>query len=295
MKLLVANHSGYPADSTAAALRAQEESGADIVTDGMVHWVDPLSSPAIRLAGVRLGKSVELGGIAGRCRVPVIEARLRRRRSLVTGDFVTASKHAHKPVKAVLTGPYTLARIAHIATTAYRDKVELARDFSAMLAHEVVALSTAGATLIQVNEPLLLEQPGDVRLLRELLEPLQTAAGTNTRLMIATYGRDAASVYAQLNSLPGDVIALDCRAGHEIVETIASVGAGKILALGLAGVSTSPGNAPADLARLAERLLRRYEFDEVFLQPRGNLASCSPAAAAAVVRNLHAARRLLAP
>jgi len=166
----------------------------------------------------------------------------------------------------VLTGPYTLASAAQIATTAYRHPADVAVDLSMLLAQDVTALVVAGARVIQIDEPLLLAHPDDAKLVRTLLEPLVDAAQGAT-VLVATYGADAGAAYAQLNSLPGDIIAVDCAGRPDIVAAIAETGSGKPLALGIVDAATSAIEDPAALARLLERLLGRYGHDRVWLQP----------------------------
>jgi methionine synthase II (cobalamin-independent) len=139
----------------------------------------------------------------------------------------------------------------------------------------------AGAPAIQIDEPLILHQPTDMRVLRALLEPVYDAAGEAATMIVATYGTDAAPLYAQLNSLPGDFIAVDCAGRATLAAVIAETGAGKPLALGIVD-----GRAPSvegidDLTRLVERCLHRYIHPEVLLQPSCGLAALSPGEASA--------------
>ena len=72
-----------------------------------------------------------------------------------------------------------------------------------------------------------------MRQLRALLEPIYDAAAGRMQVFVATYGADAAPLYAQLNSLPADVIAVDCADRSALADAIAQTGAGKPLALGI--------------------------------------------------------------
>jgi 5-methyltetrahydropteroyltriglutamate--homocysteine methyltransferase len=296
MRVLCANHgalpfTGTPSDATlATALGAQVAAGLDVLTDGQPGWSDAITPLLAPLDGVRLGAphTLPLGiHLAAR---PIVQAKLRRHHPLLVAAYRRAAGLTAQPLKVVLTGPYTLAQAAEIGTTAYRQVGDLAADLSMLLAQEITALVAAGASLIQIDEPLLLARPDDAPLLRTLLEPLVDAAGTTARVLIATYGADAGTCYAQLNSLPGDIIAVDCAGRPEVVAAIAETGSGKPLALGLVDGRTPALEDRETLRALLARLLARYPHDEVWLQPSCGLAGLTPPQANAKLRLLASLR-----
>jgi methionine synthase II (cobalamin-independent) len=297
MRVLLANHSSYPGTPNAGELKRvldeQVAAGLDLVTDGQLGWQDAVAPLMTRLDGVRRGAPTVLPGLPHAVRRPIVQAKLRRRRSLCVDTYREARALTRASLKAVLTGPYTLAHSAALATTAYRGADDLAEDLSAVLAQEIAALVAAGAVAIQVDEPLILARPDDVRRLRQLLEPLYDAAGGRATVIVATYGADAGALYAQLNSLPGDVIAVDCAGRHATCDAIAETGAGKPLALGIVdGAQAAPEDAHA-LHRLVERLLRRYSHATVHLQPACGLGRLPPQAARHKIALLATARAAL--
>jgi 5-methyltetrahydropteroyltriglutamate--homocysteine methyltransferase len=172
---------------------------------------------------------------------------------------------------------------------------DLAEDLSHLLAGEVSDLARAGAKLIQVDEPCILRHPDDIRLLRDLLEPLKVAAGDTCELMVCTYFGDAASLYAQLNSLPADIVALDLTAGGRLADVLADTGSGKILALGVTNGRSTGMEDVYLLTHLLERILHRYVHDVVFLQPSCGLALLPPSRARAKLALLASIRDALDP
>src|SRR4029079_9199796 len=122
-----------------------------------------------------------------------------------------------------------------------------------------------GARPSDWGEPLLLQHPHEVRRLRELLEPIYDAAAGQTQVIVATHGADAGPLYAQLTSLPADVIAVDCT--HPgVCDAIAATGSGKPLALGIVDGAAAAIEEPHALRSLLERLLHRYVQPAVQLQ-----------------------------
>lgn len=305
MNVLLANHSTYPAvgaadrgtasGGEAAALGAiiaeQEALGFDLVTDGMAQSVDPATASLEGLDGVRFGPRTPFFERLPPIRQPVIEAKIRHRHGRPAADYHRARPLAHAPLKAVITGPYTLARIAAITTTAYRGVSDLAADLAAALATDVAELVAAGAPFIQVDEPAICRHPEDIRLLRELLEPLQIACGGAAVLAVATPGGDAEPLYAQLNSLPAEVLALDVAASPRLVETVAAAGASKMLAFGLLDRPDAVDGNLTALTRTLERLLHRYVHATAYLQPARGLGGLTPAEARATLARLADARR----
>lgn len=292
MRLVCATHSALPLEGAGdeavrAVLRRQLAAGMDVVTDGQPAWRDVVTPQLAALNGVRLGAATTLPlGITLAAR-PIVEAKLRRLTSPPLAAYRRAAPHAERPLKAVLTGPYTLACAAEIATTAYRHRADLAADLCMLLAQDVTALVVAGAPVIQIDEPLLLAHPEDAKLVRTLLEPLADAAQGAT-MLVSTYGADAAGCYAQLNSLPGDVIAVDCAGRADVAAAIAETGSGKPLALGIVDASTTVEPVDA-LTRLLDRLLQRYTHAEVWLQPACGLRGLPVATADAKLAAIAAA------
>jgi 5-methyltetrahydropteroyltriglutamate--homocysteine methyltransferase len=275
MRVIAANHSSLPPPDDAPlsadigaltrhAVRAQVEAGLDVVTDGQLDWAHGPAHVLDRVDGVRLNPKNR-----GR---PIIQGKLRHRTALLADEYRRAQEAAPVAVKPVVPGPYSLAHLCDIATTAYDGATDLAADLAILLAEEIRGLVGAGARTIQVDEPRILHCPGDIRLLRELLEPLAIAAG-EAELAVATYSADATPLYAQLSSLPSQVLALDCSQQRGLVEVIASTGCGKILALGLVDGGHESIESADDLLRSLERALHRYAHDRVIIQPSCGLAA----------------------
>ncbi|HVO23727.1 MAG TPA: hypothetical protein VMW56_08870 [Candidatus Margulisiibacteriota bacterium] len=270
----------------------QEHAGLDIITDGQIRWYDPISHVMGALDGVRINGLLRYFDTNFYFRQPVVQAAVQHRGPIACEDFRLASLAARLPVKPVLPGPYTLARLSVIESSAYTSVAALAHALSASLAAEVGALAHAGARIIQVEEPAILAHPEDSDLLRRLLEPLWLARGT-AQLVVATYFGDAEPLYAQLNSLPADILALDLTYSPRLVETIAAAGASKILALGIVdGRNTRLEHADA-IAEQVTTLLRRYTLDTVHLLPSCGLEHLPRDRARAKLDVLGKVRRLL--
>ena len=244
----------------------QEHAGLDVVTDGQIRWYDPISHVMGALDGVRINGLLRYFDTNFYFRQPVVRAAVTRRGPIACDDFRLAAMAARVPVKPVLPGPYTLARLSVIEPGTYTSVAALAHALSDALVPEIEALVHAGARVIQIEEPAILAHPEDIRLLRQLLEPLWAARGT-AQLVVATYFGDAEPLYAQLNSLPADILALDFTYSPRLMETIAATGASKILALGIVDGRNTRLESADDVARQVDTLLRHYTLDAIHLLP----------------------------
>ena len=158
-------------------LRQQEEAGVDIVTDGEQRRDNFYSFVAEKLEGVRLMTLAELAEVvedrAGFEKIlqtldvpayslsnPSCVGKIRRREPLALNELEFLKQHTNKPIKVPLPGPYLLTRsmfVKEITRAAYSTKELLAEDVVAMLREEIEDLIAAGASFIQLDEPVLTE------------------------------------------------------------------------------------------------------------------------------------------
>jgi 5-methyltetrahydropteroyltriglutamate--homocysteine methyltransferase len=147
---------------TAEVMRAQEDAGVELLTDGQVRWQDEITYVAGGLAGVSLNGLIRFFDTNTYYRRPVAEEPIAWRAPIAVGDFRKAAKMTALPVKAVLTGPYTLARHTDGA-----DFTQLVFDYADALNQEARALSVERPLLIQFNEPSITWHLEDIALAGE--------------------------------------------------------------------------------------------------------------------------------
>lgn len=295
--VLLANHSSYPSRSgvadAVASVREQLEAGLDLPTPGQSAWTEPLAELLRHIDGLSLRAPQPVPGTGLFLPAVVVDARLRRRAPAVP---IPPAPPGAPPLKYVLPGPYTLARLSAVSTTAYRGLAPLAAEYAQLIAERVAELAAAGAAAVQIDEPLCAAHPEDVRLVREILDPVQDAASERLPLVLSVYGTDAEPSYALLSSLPGDVLAVDLCASSRLARTIGETGCCKRLALGIVSGATESVEVLDDLAGQVATALHRYVHDTVYLQPASGLGTLAPPAARAKLQILGRVReRLLAP
>ncbi|MGH7266511.1 MAG: hypothetical protein ACREMB_16940 [Candidatus Rokuibacteriota bacterium] len=219
-------------DVAREVIAEQVAAGLDLPTDGQVRWYDPISHLARGLTGVAINGLLRFFDTNFYFRQPVVSGPIRRQGPVLGREFeVARAAAAPGAVKPVLTGPYSLAR-GSILEGGYRDRAALALAYADVVAAEIADLARAGAGLIQVDEPFILQHPEDVDLLRRTFATLAAARG-GARLACYTYFGDALPVYDELQGLPVDVLGLDFTYSPKLVQRIAAAGSDKELGLGL--------------------------------------------------------------
>ena len=249
---------------TELALADQLEAGLDIVTDGQIRWYDAVSHLAGRLGGIRINGLLRFFDTNTYFRQPVVHGRIERTRALAVDDFVVATNKSSRPVKAVLTGPVTLARLSIEQNGSPGGFEKLLEGYTAALAAEVAALAQAGAKLIQIDEPVLLKKPGELEHARKSLAAIAAARG-QSELWLATSFGDAAPIYGQLQELPADTLALDFTYSPTLGRVIGAEGSSKLLALGLVDGRNTRLEDPMNTALQMEAITRRLTGAKVYL------------------------------
>ncbi len=157
------------------AVRAQEDAGVDIVTDGEQRRDNFYSFVVEKLTGMRLMKVSELMDYmqdraryeeilraldvpAFAIRSPIVIDRIGERDGLALDELAFLRAHTSRQIKIPLPGPYMLTRSSWfegLSGKVYGSPEELANDVVRILRKEVVALRDRGADFIQFDEPIL--------------------------------------------------------------------------------------------------------------------------------------------
>lgn len=247
----------------ALALAEQDAAGVDVVTDGLVRWCDPVSHLAGKLAGVRLGGLLRFFDTNFYFRQPVIEGKSTRTRPLVLDEYQWAAKRTARPVKPVLTGPFTLARLSLREPGAPSFEATVGA-LAEALAAEVAALAAAGARLIQIDEPALLQYPHEEPLARAAFGRLAACKGS-AELALALYFGDAAPLYPALLGWPADVLLLDFTYSPRLPAVVPAQACGKQLGFGLLDGRNTRLEDRATVLRPLESMLRHCQAPRAYL------------------------------
>jgi 5-methyltetrahydropteroyltriglutamate--homocysteine methyltransferase len=249
-----------------AALDDQLDAGLDLVTDGQIRWYDPISHLAGKLAGVEINGLLRLFDTNFYFRQPVVRGAITRREGMILSEYEFARAHSPKPVKPVLTGPYTLARSSILSNGVYKGAEALTDAYVQALAPEVEALAKAGAEVIQVDEPAIVKSPAELPLLERALAALAPRKGSARLALHLSFG-DPQPLYDRLQRLPVDILSLDFTYNPKLADHVAAAGSAKPLGLGLVDARNTRLEDAATVAKQAERILSRVKAGACYLLP----------------------------
>src|SRR6202163_1111376 len=150
-------------DATLLAIKAQEDAGIDIVSDGeqsRQHFVHGFLE---RVDGIDFEHKVEIGIRDDRYKamVPVVTGELKLKGRVHATEARLARVHTQRGLKFTLPGPMTI--IDTIADRHYGDKVKMATALAALLNEEARALANDGVDVIQFDEPAFNVYMDDVK------------------------------------------------------------------------------------------------------------------------------------
>jgi 5-methyltetrahydropteroyltriglutamate--homocysteine methyltransferase len=149
-------------DATLLAIRAQEEAGLDIITDGEIRRESYSNRFATALDGVDIdnpGKALDRSGHPNP--VPRIVSRIQRKRPVEVEDLKFLRAHTKKVIKMTVPGPFTMSQQAQ--NDYYPSEEEAAMDYAIAVNEEIRDLFAAGADIVQIDEPYMQARPEKAR------------------------------------------------------------------------------------------------------------------------------------
>jgi 5-methyltetrahydropteroyltriglutamate--homocysteine methyltransferase len=166
-------------DATVLAIKAQEEAGLDIITDGETRRESYSNRFATALEGVDIddpGTALDRSGHPNP--VPRIVGKVRRKHPVEVSDLAFLKKHTNKQVKMTVPGPFTMSQQAQ--NDFYKSEEEAAMDYAAAVNQEVKDLFAGGADVVQIDEPYMQARPEKARQfgLKALNRALEGVKGT---------------------------------------------------------------------------------------------------------------------
>jgi 5-methyltetrahydropteroyltriglutamate--homocysteine methyltransferase len=261
-------------DATLMAIKAQEEAGLDIITDGEIRRESYSNRFATALDGVDLdnpGTALDRSGHPNP--VPRVVGPIRRRHAVEVGDLEFLRRHTQRRVKVTVPGPFTMAQQAQIDFYGGSRKLA-AMDYAAAVNAEIRDLFNAGADIVQIDEPYMQARPEEAREfgLQALNRALEGVVGTTAVHICFGYAaiiHSRPSGYSFLSELA------DCSCRQVSIETAQSkldcsvlktLGGKKIL-LGVIDLSTNQVETPELVASRIRRALPYVGADDIVVAP----------------------------
>src|SRR3954471_14498588 len=267
-------------DATLLWLKAQEDAGLDIVTDGeqsRQHFVHGFLE---FVEGIDFSRKVKMGIRNNRydAMVPVVTGPVRLKGRVHQREASWLRKHTEKAVKITLPGPMTI--VDTLADEHYGDKVKLAMAFAELLNQEARALEKDGVDVVQFDEPAFNVYMKDVT--KWGIAALERAAkGLKcTTCVHICYGygikanldwketlggewRQYEEIFPALAKSKLDQISLECIHSRVPIELL-SLLKGKDVLVGVIDVASDKVETPQEVAATIERALKYVPAKHLF-------------------------------
>ena len=257
-------------DATILAIKAQEDAGIDIITDGEMRRESYSNRFATALDGVDIdnpGSALDRSGHPNP--VPRVIGKIRRRHAVEVDDVIFLRRHTKRQIKISVPGPFTMAQQAQIDY--YGGSRELAAmDYAIAVNAEIRDLFSAGADVVQIDEPYMQARPDEARAwgqraLNQALEGVDGVTAVHICFGYAAIIHTRPSGYSFLPELQ------DCACRQISIETaqsnldcsVLTALAGKTIMLGVIDLSDMQVETPATVAARIRRALPFVKAENV--------------------------------
>lgn len=184
------------AHSVKEVIEEQLKSGCDLVTDGQIRAYDPVSHLAAKISGFEIGGLLRYFDTNFYYRQPKIKSKPEYSRPILTDDFAYCKTIAGGKAAYSTLGAYSILKLSICEI----DFEEALMALAEIYAKEIRELSAMGATLIQIEEPAISQNPQDIALLQKYLKII--SVGRHPEVLLGLYFADAAPLVDKLVELP---------------------------------------------------------------------------------------------
>ncbi|MEO8322865.1 MAG: methionine synthase [Actinomycetota bacterium] len=241
----------------------QDSIDTDVVVDGEMYRGDMVAFFAEELPGLEIGGLVRSYGNRY-YRKPIATGPVGRDKPITVDWWEYAQSLTTKPVKGMLTGPYTICDWSF--NEHYPTRRDYVLDLAKVIRDEALDLEKAGARFIQIDEPAASTRMDELDLVIEAMaivtEPL--TAHTITHIC---YG-DFHHAYPKMLDIPVDQIDLEfANSDYSLLEDFARAPFTKYIGLGVVDVHTHEQEPVEDIVAGIRRSLEFIPPERMFIDP----------------------------
>ena len=273
--------------ATREVLKMQEEVGLDILVDGEMERGDMVAFFAEHMEGFERSGLVRSYGNRY-YRKPIIVGPVRREAPITLKMFEYASSLTEKPVKGMVTGPYTIMDWSFDEYYPSREAAVMA--LAEEIHKEVAVLDSAGARYIQIDEPALSARPEDVELVIKSMSVVTEGIKART-ISHMCYG-EFESIYPRMLDIPVDNFDLEFanrRFGH--LDMFRRSKFTKGISVGVVDVHSHVIEDESQVEEWIKQAVEVFGDTEIFIDPDCGLKTRTIDEAEAKLRVLVAASR----
>jgi 5-methyltetrahydropteroyltriglutamate--homocysteine methyltransferase len=286
-------------DATLLAIRAQEDAGLNIVTDGEMRRESYSNAFATALDGIDIdnpGSALDRSGHPNP--VPRITGPIERRHPVNVAALAFLRAHTDRTIKVTVPGPFTMSEQAQ--NDYYSSKEAAAFGYAEAVNAEVADLFAAGADIVQLDEPYLQARPEAARqygvaVLNTALDGVTGTTAVHLCFGYAAIIHDRPSGYSFLPELAAstaDQISIETAQSGLDCAVLAEL-AGKTIILGVLNLGDPAVETAEVVADRVRRALPYVPADKIVLAPDCGMKYLSRESADGKLTALTEAARLL--
>ncbi|MBN9101582.1 MULTISPECIES: 5-methyltetrahydropteroyltriglutamate--homocysteine methyltransferase [unclassified Pseudonocardia] len=286
-------------DATLLAIRAQEDAGLDIITDGEIrresysnHFATALDGVDVDNPGVALDRSGHPNP------VPRITGPIARPHPVQVDDLRFLRAHTDRTIKMTVPGPFTMSQQAQ--NDHYPDAEAAAMAYAVAVNAEIRDLHAAGADIVQIDEPYMQARPDAARAygLAALNAALEGVTGTTAVHICFGYAAiiherpEGYSFLPELAGCPVDQISIETAQSGLDLEVLSDL-TDKTIILGVIDLSTPEIETAEEVAARTRRAFDRIPPGQVVLATDCGMKYLPRASAEGKMRAMSDAAQLL--
>ena len=295
-------------DATLLAIKLQEDSGIDIVTDGeqaRQHFVHGFLEA---VDGIDFAHKVEMGIRNDRYKamVPQVTAALKLKKRVHAFEAQTARAHTTRKLKFTLPGPMTI--VDTVADRHYGDRVKMAMAFADLLNTEARALQADGVDIIQFDEPafnVYMREVGEwgIAALERAAHGLACTtavhicygygikANTDWKQTLGSEWRQYEEIFPAIAASKIHQVAIECRNSRVPLELLKLL-PGKVVQAGVIDVASDAIETAEEIAAVIEAVMKFVPRDRIIPTTNCGMAPMRRDIAIAKLNALRAGARL---
>jgi len=266
--------------ATEECIRLQEDIGLDILVHGEMERGDMVTYFAERMKGFGISGLVRSYGNRF-YRKPVVKGEVKREKPITVEMFQYAQSLTEKPVKGMLTGPYTICDWSF--NEYYPERRELVLALAKEIHREVADLEKAGAEYIQIDEPAISTRPDEIELAIEAMEIVTEGIRAKTISHIC-YG-DFRVIYPRILNLAVDQLDLEfANSNFTNLDIFKHPKFTKEIAVGVLDVHSYIIEKKDEVKENIKKALEVFPIEKVYIDPDCGLKTRTPEEAEAKLK-----------
>jgi 5-methyltetrahydropteroyltriglutamate--homocysteine methyltransferase len=258
--------------ATREAIKLQEKIGLDILVHGEMERGDMVTFFAERLEGFEMSGLVRSYGNRY-YKKPIVKGKIKRIGTIAMEMFQYAQSLTKKPVKGMLTGPYTMC------DWSFNEYFPTRRDLILNLAQvvhlEALDLDEAGAKYIQIDEPALSTRPDEIDLAIEAMKIV--TSGLSAKIISHICYGDFTTIYPKILDLAVDQLDLEfANSDFANLDVFKNPPFTKEIAVGVIDVHSHKIEKKEKVKENIKKALEVFPLEKVYIDPDCGLKTRTP-------------------